>query len=133
MLNINTTQIKSFNEAGESNTISKTVGQRIKSVRRCLGITQRELGSMIGLTFQQVQKYENGSNRISIDRLVEIANVLNTKVTIFLDELTDDKKTSIERELFSGNTVEIIKALRQIKSDTSRELILDMIKKMKSL
>ena len=60
-------------------------GQRVRLARRTLGQSQQALAEAIGVSFQQVQKYENGANRISISRLVMIANYLHKPVGFFFD------------------------------------------------
>jgi transcriptional regulator with XRE-family HTH domain len=59
------------------------IGRLVRSQRKQLGLTQTDLAERIGVTFQQVQKYENGTNRISIGRLTRIAEVLNVPPTFF--------------------------------------------------
>lgn len=73
--------------SGDPNPIDVHVGMRIR-LRRCLlGMTQEKLGAAIGLTFQQVQKYERGANRISASRLFDVSRVLGVPVSFFFDEL----------------------------------------------
>jgi transcriptional regulator with XRE-family HTH domain len=67
------------------NPIDKHVGGRVRMQRMMLGMSQEKLGDAIGLTFQQVQKYEKGANRISASRLQQIADVLGVPVTYFFD------------------------------------------------
>jgi transcriptional regulator with XRE-family HTH domain len=57
------------------------IGQRIRQRRRALGLPQTALAEMVGVTFQQIQKYERGANRISFSRLVEIAAALKCQLT----------------------------------------------------
>ena len=61
------------------------VGAKVKSRRLMLGLSQEELAKSIGLTFQQVQKYERGTNRISVSRLIDIARALKTPLEYFTD------------------------------------------------
>lgn len=61
------------------------VGAKVKSRRLMLGLSQEELAKSIGLTFQQVQKYERGANRISVSRLIDIARALKTPLDYFTD------------------------------------------------
>lgn len=67
------------------------MGQLIRSQRLAKKISQRKLASQIGVTFQQVQKYENGSNRISASKLVEIAEALEMDVRTFFDGLAPER------------------------------------------
>jgi transcriptional regulator with XRE-family HTH domain len=60
------------------------VGQRIRSRRTALGMSQKILGERLGISFQQVQKYEKGTNRITIDRLRQISEALGTSVNFFI-------------------------------------------------
>lgn len=65
--------------------IDRIVGENIHRQRRRLKLTQERLGELLGLTFQQVQKYEKGVNRVSAGRLYEIANVLEVPVGFFFE------------------------------------------------
>lgn len=67
--------------------IDVLVGSRVRTARISAGLSQGALGERIGLTFQQVQKYENGSNRISASKLVEIADTLGVSAAGFLEGL----------------------------------------------
>src|SRR5690349_12335677 len=68
------------------NPIDVRVGARLRLRRNMLGISQEKLGEMIGLTFQQVQKYERGANRIGASRLYELSRVLDVPVSFFFDD-----------------------------------------------
>jgi transcriptional regulator with XRE-family HTH domain len=68
------------------NPIDVHVGSRVRLRRNMLGLSQEKLGEAIGLTFQQVQKYERGANRIGASRLLELSRVLDVPVTFFYDE-----------------------------------------------
>lgn len=69
--------------------IDRIVGQRLRWRRRELKLTQEQLGEKLGLTFQQVQKYEKGVNRISAGRLFEIARALGITITYFYEGVDD--------------------------------------------
>ncbi len=68
-----------------TNPIDRHVGSRVRMQRMMLGMSQEKLGEAIGLTFQQVQKYEKGANRISASRLQHIAHILNVPVAFFFE------------------------------------------------
>ena len=70
------------------------VGARARVRRILLGMTQTDLGDALGLTFQQVQKYERGTNRIGAGRLYDLARVLDVSVEYFFDELSPDAGAS---------------------------------------
>ncbi|MBY5379084.1 helix-turn-helix domain-containing protein [Rhizobium leguminosarum] len=67
------------------NPIDAEVGARIRSERRAIGLSQGKLAEALGITFQQVQKYERGTNRIGASRLQNLANVLRVPVAYFFD------------------------------------------------
>lgn len=64
------------------------VGQRLREARLLAGLSQSELGSRVGVTFQAVQKYESGENRLSASRLLAVAGLLGKPVSYFFDELS---------------------------------------------
>ncbi|WP_448190618.1 helix-turn-helix domain-containing protein [Azospirillum sp. sgz301742] len=73
----------------ESWSVDAHVGQRVRMRRTLLGYSQERLGEAIGLTFQQVQKYERGSNRISAGTLYRLSQVLDVPVSFFFDSYDD--------------------------------------------
>jgi len=76
-------------EDGDPNPIDIHVGSRVRLRRTLLGMSQEKLGEAIGLTFQQVQKYERGANRIGASRLFDLAQVLDVPVSFFYDDLPE--------------------------------------------
>ncbi len=75
-------------DARQANEIDQHVGARVRLRRMLLGMSQEKLGEALGLTFQQVQKYEKGANRIGASRLFDLARVLGVPIQFFYDELT---------------------------------------------
>src|SRR3954466_4212981 len=73
-------------KTGAPNPIDIRVGARLRLRRNMLGLSQEKLGDAIGLTFQQVQKYERGANRIGASRLYELSQVLDVPVSFFFDD-----------------------------------------------
>jgi transcriptional regulator with XRE-family HTH domain len=67
------------------NPVDKHVGSRVRMRRMMLGMSQEKLGDALGLTFQQVQKYEKGTNRIGASRLSQIAQILQVQVSFFFE------------------------------------------------
>jgi transcriptional regulator with XRE-family HTH domain len=67
------------------NPIDKHVGSRVRMRRMMLGMSQEKLGNALGLTFQQVQKYEKGTNRIGASRLQQISHILQVPVSFFFE------------------------------------------------
>jgi len=72
---------------GFPNPIDVHVGQRIRQRRTLLGMSQERLAESIGLTFQQVQKYERGANRVGSSRLFDLARVLDVPISYFFEEM----------------------------------------------
>jgi transcriptional regulator with XRE-family HTH domain len=68
------------------NPIDVHVGSRIRLRRNMLGLSQEKLGELLGITFQQIQKYEKGSNRVGASRLQAIASILNVSVGFFFED-----------------------------------------------
>lgn len=76
--------------SGKPNPIDVHVGGRVRLRRTLLGMSQEKLGEAIGLTFQQVQKYERGANRIGASRLFDLSRVLDVPVSFFFDDMSED-------------------------------------------
>ena len=70
---------------GSANPIDVHVGARIRLRRTLLGLSQEKLGECLGLTFQQVQKYERGANRVGASRLFDLSRVLDVRVGYFFE------------------------------------------------
>lgn len=75
---------------GEANPIDVHVGNRIRLRRQLLGLSQEKLAEMLGLTFQQVQKYERGMNRVGASRLWDIGKVLSVPVNFFYEDMDEE-------------------------------------------
>jgi transcriptional regulator with XRE-family HTH domain len=74
-----------------TSSIDKEIGSRVRMRRISIGMSQEKLGEMLGLTFQQVQKYEKGTNRISVGRLVDIAKILGVGIDFFFNGIKSIK------------------------------------------
>ena len=74
---------------GTPNPVDIHVGSRVRLRRTLLGLSQDKLGQALGLTFQQVQKYERGANRIGASRLFELSHILDVPVSFFYDDMPD--------------------------------------------
>ena len=98
------------------------VGKRLRRRRRLLGMTQQDLASQVGVRFQQIQKYEIGSNRIAACRLHELARILNVTPGYFFEGLDDDHP-----ENSNDPSLEIVNAIGSIKDDAVKARILTFI------
>ena len=85
--------------SGKPNPVDIHVGRRVRLRRTLLGLSQERLGEAIGLTFQQVQKYERGANRIGASRLWDLSRVLDCPVSYFFEEMEDEVQASSPRNL----------------------------------
>ena len=79
---------------GIPNPVDIHVGSRVRLRRTLLGLSQEKLGEAVGLTFQQIQKYERGANRIGASRLFEFSRILDVPVSFFFDDMNERAKVS---------------------------------------
>ena len=80
------------------NPIDKHVGSRVRMRRMMLSMSQEKLGDALGLTFQQVQKYEKGTNRVGASRLQQIAQILQVPVAFFFEGASDASAVATSEE-----------------------------------
>ncbi|MBU2605489.1 MAG: helix-turn-helix domain-containing protein [Alphaproteobacteria bacterium] len=117
--------------------IDRVVGQRVRWRRRELKLTQERLGELLNLTFQQVQKYEKGVNRVSAGRLFEIASVLGVPITYFYEgaegfvehenaQATEDGKA--HAPVMNSETLELIAAFQKIEDNSLRKSLLATVR-----
>ena len=86
------------------NPIDVHVGKRLRLRRTLLGMSQERLGELLGLTFQQVQKYERGVNRIGSSRLFELGQILDVPVSFFFDDMPGDGRGTVHPGVTAGRT-----------------------------
>lgn len=82
---------------GLPNPVDIHVGARMRARRLLLGLSQEKLGELIGLSFQQVQKYEHGTNRLSASRLYDLSTVMGVPIQYFFDDMPSDVSSSSPR------------------------------------
>jgi transcriptional regulator with XRE-family HTH domain len=122
----------------DPNFVDRHVGNRVRMRRLLVGMSQEKLGELLGITFQQVQKYEKGSNRVSASRLYQISRVLGVPVQFFYDELKEDDGPSgfaesegadaIAGALQSPDGVQIARIFSATTDPEKRKLILNTVK-----
>lgn len=122
----------------DPNSVDRHVGNRVRMRRLLVGMSQEKLGELLGITFQQVQKYEKGSNRVSASRLYHISRVLGVPVQYFYDELKEDDGPSgfaesegadaIAGALQSPDGVQIARIFSETTDPDKRKLILNAVK-----
>ena len=98
------------------------VGTRIRTRRKMLGISQPLLGKSIGVTFQQIQKYERGANRVGSSRLYLLAHALGVQVSYFFEGLTDPQAPVAHHVLSSITAHETAVELRRLAQRIEDEL-----------
>ena len=120
------------------NPIDKHVGSRVRMRRMMLGMSQSTLADGLDLTFQQVQKYEKGTNRMGSSRLQQIANTLQVPVTFFFEGAPGQSKLDgsapspayVTDFLATTDGLALIKAFTQIKDAKLRRSIVDVVKEI---
>ena len=119
---------------GVPNPIDVHVGNRVRMRRLLLGMNQETLANALGLTFQQVQKYEGGANRVSASRLSAMAEILGVPISYFFGDLrSDDATVSPEdrqwrEHLQRPETIEFIRLYYTIPDPKIRRQFLEMAK-----
>jgi transcriptional regulator with XRE-family HTH domain len=118
--------------------VDSHVGQRVRMRRTLIGMSQERLGELLGLTFQQVQKYEKGMNRIGAGRLFELAGILGVPVTFFYEEFQsgataggfaeEDEPPPVMEFLSSGEGLQLSLAFMRIKDMKVRRRIVELIR-----
>jgi transcriptional regulator with XRE-family HTH domain len=121
------------------NPIDQHVGSRVRMRRVLVGMSQEKLGEALGLTFQQVQKYEKGTNRIGASRLQQIARALNVQPSFFFDGAPSPQTEAMPGMAEESNSAYVIdflstteglqlnKAFSRIKDARMRKRIVDLI------
>lgn len=105
------------------------VGRRVRAARMAKGMSQTGLGKALGLSFQQIQKYENGSNRIGSSRLWDISNLLDTPIDFFFEGLEENKmQVSGKAEApMSRRTIQLAKAINSLPNEEAKTNFLRLI------
>jgi transcriptional regulator with XRE-family HTH domain len=136
---------RSRQKSDKPNPIDVHVGSRVRLRRTLLGMSQEKLGEAIGLTFQQVQKYERGANRIGASRLYDLSRVLDVPVSYFFEEMTSDVASAAEARLggmatetpspayeadpmMRRETLELVRAYYRINDPQVRRRLFDLTK-----
>ena len=130
-----------------NNAVDVHVGKRVRLRRTLLGMSQEQLGASLNITFQQVQKYERGANRISASRLWDISQILDVQISYFFGDMTDDTMRLSPRRVSRGEnidfdddnvrdpmarreTLELVRTYYSIESSKVRKRISEMVKSL---
>jgi transcriptional regulator with XRE-family HTH domain len=129
-------------EGRRPNPVDLHVGGRVRMRRKLLGVSQEQLADSLGLTFQQVQKYERGANRVSASKLYEIARTLQVPVSFFFDGLADPMDGSendevgqhaeriVQEFLTTPEGLELAEVFPKINRGRVRRQVLDLVRAM---
>ena len=137
-------------DGDEPNPVDVFVGQKLKARRTLIGMTQEKLAEATGITFQQVQKYEKGRNRLSASRLFQFGRVLNIPVSYFFDGFfstdtliglqggfADNEQEPFEAEtetnddvMLQKETIDLVRTYYTITDEKLRKDFLKMLKQM---
>ena len=123
------------------NPVDLHVGGRVRMRRKMLGVSQERLAEALGLTFQQVQKYERGANRVSASKLYEIARFLGAPVAYFFEGLSDPSvkgapsadevsEQFVHDFLMTPEGLELAASFPRIKRGRLRRRILDLVRSL---
>jgi transcriptional regulator with XRE-family HTH domain len=115
------------------------VGYRVRLRRTLLGMSQEKLGNALGLTFQQIQKYERGANRIGSSRLYKLSKILDVSVSYFFDEMPETEKSfdgfdedgapDFESDpILRRETLELVRSYYCITNPQVRKKMFDLVK-----
>ncbi len=122
------------------NPIDIHVGSRVRLRRTMLGLSQEKLGDSLGITFQQIQKYEKGANRIGASRLQNISTILKTPISFFFDDAPDSSGAPVKGMgeanstnyvvdfLSSSEGLQLNRAFVKINDANVRRKIVDLVK-----
>ncbi|TVR98038.1 MAG: XRE family transcriptional regulator [Rhodospirillales bacterium] len=139
---------------GTPNPVDVHVGSRVRLRRTLMGLSQEKLGEAVGLTFQQIQKYERGANRIGASRLFEFSRILDVPVSFFFDDMPDEQDRSVSSgdalghvawgladqpqaaldhdPLTRRETLELVRAYYRISDPSVRRRLFDLAKSLGS-
>jgi transcriptional regulator with XRE-family HTH domain len=120
----------------KANPIDGQVGNRVRIRRMLIGMSQEKLGDLLGLTFQQVQKYEKGVNRIGAGRLFEIARILDVPIDFFYDGVgtpsdgVGETSAPVMEFVSSTEGLQLSLAFMKIRDPKVRKRVLDLVKSL---
>jgi len=123
----------------KANPIDAQVGGRVRIRRMLIGMSQERLGELLGLTFQQVQKYEKGVNRIGAGRLFEVSRILGVPIDFFYEGVSTQGEGGFSESeaappvmefVSSGEGLQLSLAFMKIKDPKVRKRVLDLVKSL---
>ena len=126
-----------------ANAVDAHIGVKVRTRRMLIGMSQERLGELLKITFQQVQKYERGSNRVSASRLYDLAKVLGVTTAYFYDGMVEriepaapgfaesnDDEVSMNAFLVTREGIELNRAFQRITDPAKRRAVVDLVRSM---
>jgi transcriptional regulator with XRE-family HTH domain len=139
-------------KSSKPNPIDVHVGKRLRLRRTLVGMSQERLGELLGLTFQQIQKYERGVNRIGSSRLYELGQILDVPISFFFDDMAQDGRApdllapglaedppdfafddARALQLDKRETLELVRAYNRIPDPAVRKRLFELTKALANL
>src|SRR5215472_15947281 len=127
---VNTVAVEPASKRGRSE-VDTLVGQRLREARLLAGFSQGQLGARIGVTFQAVQKYESGENRLSASRLLAVAEFLRQPLSFFFGDLSETEAAAAPASL-TPKEIKLLRYYRGIGTEEARDWMLKLAKSMGS-
>lgn len=131
---MNVSQLKTKGSATDADI---AIGQRVRLRRSILGVSQSQLAEFLDITFQQVQKYEKGLNRISASRLYEIGKILGVPLDYFYEDfdlkvesVLSEEVVNLSKYVDDAEAVRLLKAYYNIKDENLRKSVVRFIKEL---
>jgi transcriptional regulator with XRE-family HTH domain len=114
------------------------IGKRIRALRLERGLSQTELGNLLGVTFQQIQKYEKGANRVAAGRLQRVAEALEVPITFFYAGNATESHETVESDtvdvglgfLETAGAVRLVRAFSRIQDPEMRRALVELTEKI---
>ena len=125
-----------MNDERAANAIDRKIGQRVRTRRLEIGMSQERLAELLGITFQQVQKYEKGVNRIAASRLFDISGALQQPVARFYEGLgsgraagvAENRQNYIDDALATPEGAQLMSVFASIRSQRVRRKVLELVR-----
>ncbi|MFZ3122681.1 MAG: helix-turn-helix transcriptional regulator [Thermodesulfovibrionales bacterium] len=105
---------------------SRVIGEKIKGRRRELGISQESLAEILGVTYQQVQRYENGTNKLNVENIQTVADTLNVPVSYFFEGEKPSMVAEKPVPYLPSDEIKLLRHFRKIKSSASKKTVIQV-------
>ncbi len=105
-------------------------GRQLKARRLQLGLSQQTLGERLGVSFQQIQKYENGSNQLRVSQMAKLCKVLDVPVAFFFDQPEEEPAAPPATDARDGEVLELVRAYGRIADGPQRRAVRNLVRAM---